>query len=62
VVEYILLLVIAIALGAAIIWWIVNVLVPAGEGVGAVEIGGIVVLVLALIAVAIVFGRPLQRV
>jgi len=44
------LIVATIGLVAATIWWIANVLVPAGDDVGVVEIGGLVVFILVLVA------------
>jgi len=44
------LIVATIGLVAATIWWIANVLVPAGDNVGVVEIGGLVVFILVLVA------------
>ncbi len=53
---FLVLLVAAIGLGVLMLWYIVNVLVPAGEDIGPVEIGGIVLVVLAFVAVCVGFG------
>ena len=53
---FLVLLIAALAIGIGIGWWIFNVLIPAGGAVGAYEIGGLIVLVLVLVAVIIGFG------
>ena len=54
--TFLVLLASAIGLAIAMLWYIVGVLVPAGEDAGAAEIGGIIVLTLALVVVCVGFG------
>jgi hypothetical protein len=52
----VLLIVATIALVGAAIWWIVNILVPAGEGAGIFEVGGLGVLIVLSILVGLGYG------
>lgn len=54
--TFLVLLAAAIGLGFAMLWYIVNVLVAAGEAVTLVQILGIILLTLAFVAVCVGFG------
>ena len=54
--TFLVLLAAAIGLGILMLWYIVNVFVPAGESVGIGAIVGFILLVLAFIAVCVAFG------
>jgi hypothetical protein len=54
--TFLVLLVAAILLLGLMIWYITQVLVPAGEGVGLAELAGITLIVVAFIAVCVGFG------
>jgi len=45
-----------VATVVAIFWWLGNVLIPAGEAVGLYEIGGFLLIILALVAVGFLFA------
>lgn len=51
---FLVLLAASLVLVGLLIWYVINVLIPAGEGTGVVEVGGVIILILALIGV--VFG------
>ena len=44
-----------LVVAAALFWWIGNVLIPAGDAVGAGEIGGFILLILGLVVVGFLF-------
>jgi regulator of protease activity HflC (stomatin/prohibitin superfamily) len=54
--AFLVLLAAAIVLVGLMIWYIVTVLVPAGDGVSVVEIAGIALIVVAFVAVCVGFG------
>jgi regulator of protease activity HflC (stomatin/prohibitin superfamily) len=54
--SFIVLLVASIALGIAAVWYLINVMIPAGEGIGWAQILGFIALVLAFIGVLSLFS------
>lgn len=52
---FVVLLAVALLLAGATVWWLVNVLIAAGESVGLYEIGGFVLLLIALVVTIFLF-------